>query len=280
MGALTENKVIDICFCNSAKKELNNIIEAELQKGEFADLDLIDDCCNALELINADLYNGEECFNSSLSVLGIIRKYNLERNKKILLSASCLVVVGALTSVMLFMKKAPEINKGEILTVKASESVKIEQFETITEKEKNTSTVFGNSTTRLNEVKKLKVMQPLGSGKLVFESREAINLDSFYIYVECVDGKRFSVVPSECQFEILETAEDGATIVKVMYNGFETYINVTVSVEGISEEMKTEPVEITTQTTVDFVETTVDMFLEDEAFFTEINGTEAQEFIE
>ncbi|MBO7179661.1 MAG: hypothetical protein J6V78_04910 [Clostridia bacterium] len=231
MKTLTENTVLDICFYNSTIRELNEIIEAELLK-EDADLELIDECCEILELINAEVFNSSVRSEAVHNAEAIIRKYNSQKYKKIMLSASCAVVLGALTSVTFLSGGNNKIDLGENLKGDATENIKTEYFETTSQKTTSSKNVA--STTRLNQVKNLKVMQPYDNSSLVFNNRDSINLDNFYIYVEFVDGRRFSVPSSECQYEVLETADDGATTVRVTYDGFETFINVTVSVPEIT----------------------------------------------
>ena len=231
MGALTENKVIDICFCNSTIKELNEIIETELLK-EDADLELIDECCKVLELINEEVTGLGFNTQAVHSAEAIIRKYNSQKYKKIMLSASCAVLIGALVSVTFIGDGDSKIDRGENLKGEVTQNIKAESIESTSQKpteEKNYVT-----TTRVRRVKRLKVMQPYSNSSLVFNNRDSINLEGFYIYVEMLDGSRYSVVPSECQYEVLETAEDGATRVRVTYDGFETFINVTVSVPEIT----------------------------------------------
>ena len=229
MGALTENKVIDICFCNSTIKELNEIIETELLKSD-ADLELIDECCRVLELINEEVTGSGFYAHAVHSAEAIIRTYNAEKYKKIILSASCAVLLGTVVGVTLISGGESKINRGENLKGEATENIKTESFESTSKKTLETEEDNYISTTQVNRVKTLKVMQPYDNRSLIFDNRSSINLDNFYIYVEMLDGRIFSVIPSECQYEVLETAEDGATRVKVTYNGYETFIYVAVSV--------------------------------------------------
>lgn len=277
MNISIENTVADIYFLNSTIRELNEIIETELLKEE-ADLDLVDECCSVLELINSELFKSEMKIETIYSAEAIIRKYNSQKYKRLITVASCAVILGAFTGAAILTKPGTEIDRGEHLKVEATESIKNETFEFT--KQPTTTERKVVTTTRLNEVKTLKVMQPFNGQSIVFENRESINLDDFYIYVECSNGKRFSVIPSECQFEVLETAEDGTTSVRVVYNGFETFINVTVNVEETSSELLTETTGVTdvteTTETVDSTgvsdstdvtettseETTIDLFLE------------------
>lgn len=215
----TTKVIDDIYFCSSVIDELNEIIEEELKKDALADLALIDDCCAALEVLNGNVYN-EEVIVSCFNALNVIRKYNSERNKRVLLSASCLVLISAIAATAALTRDKPKTEQGEFLSAKASESVVSEAIEDTTKK--------SASTTRVTQVKKLKVMQPLGESKMVFDNREEINIEGFYVYVEYLDGRRYSVPSSECGFEVLETADDGATRVKVTYSGYETFIYVTV----------------------------------------------------
>lgn len=228
MNVKTKAVINDIYYCNSVTDELNDIIEEELKKGENADFDLIDDCCRALEILNGNLSGETEVF-SCFDAVKIIKKHNAERNKKILLSASCFVLISAVAVAVAFTKGDSTPKKSEISSGKANESVVLAQAEKTTlnsnEKELYTS--------QKNRVKKLKVMQPLGEGKMIFDNRDEINIDDFYVYVEFVDGGRYSVLPSECGYEVLETADDGATRVRVTYSGYETFIYVTVRMPEI-----------------------------------------------
>ncbi len=215
----TTKVINDMYFCSSVIDELNEIIEEELKKDALADLDLIDDCCAALEILNGNVYN-EKVLVSCFNALQIIKKYNSERSKRILLSASCLVLISAIAATAALTRDKPKTEQGEFLSAKASESVVSEAIEDTTKKT--------GSTTRMTQVKQLKVMQPLGESKMVFDNREEINIEDFYFYVEYLDGRRYSVPSSECSFEVLETEEDGATRVKVTYSGYEAFIYVTV----------------------------------------------------
>ncbi len=234
METFEEKRVIDICFCNSTIKELNEIIEAELLKDD-ADLELIDECCRVLELINAEVFDSGSGFNAEAihTAEAIIKKYNSQKYQKIILSASCAVLLGAVAGATLLFNGDSKIDRGENLRVEATENIRSESAESTSEKQ---STENKATTTQATRVKKLKVMQPYDNSSLVFDNRASINLDGFYIYVEMLDGSRYSVIPSECQYEVLETAEDGATRVRVTYNGFETFITVTVSVPEITTE--------------------------------------------
>lgn len=228
---IAENKLIDICFCNSTIKELNEIIEAELLK-EDADLELIDECCKVLEIVNQEVSGAELTKETVHSAEQIIRRYNSQKYKKVMISASCAVLLGAIASVTFFYSGDSKIDLGENLKGEATQNIKVETIESTSKKQydKNNNV----TTTHISRVKRLKVMQPYSNSSLVFNNRDSINLEGFYIYVEMLDGRRYSVVPSECQYEVLETAEDGATRVRVTYDGFETFINVTVSVPEIT----------------------------------------------
>ncbi len=278
MGALTENKVIDICFCNSTIKELNEIIEEELLKDDV-DIELIDECCKVLELINEEVTGSGFNTQAVHSAEAIIRKYNSQKYKKIMLSASCAVLLGAVVSVTLIGNGDSKIDRGENLRGEVTQNIKAESIESTSQKPTEENNYV--TTTYVSRVKRLKVMQPYSNSSLVFNSRDSINLEGFYIYVEMLDGSRYSVVPSECQYEVLETAEDGSTRVRVTHYGFETFINVTVRVPEITttendicdeefdteidifdEESFTECETSATNEETAGEETTVDLFLE------------------
>ena len=133
MGALTENKVIDICFCNSSIKELNEIIEEELLKDDV-DIELIDECCKDLELINEEVTGSGFNTQAVHSAEVIIRKYNSQKYKKIMLSASWAVLLGVVVSVTLIGNGDSKIDRGENLKGELTQNIKAESIESTSQK--------------------------------------------------------------------------------------------------------------------------------------------------
>lgn len=85
---ITKENLNDNLFYNALAEELNKIIEEELNKNyEDINAELIDDCCLALSDIYA-VQNGEgRNENNIVNINGIIKKYNLQRRKKLVVSA-------------------------------------------------------------------------------------------------------------------------------------------------------------------------------------------------
>lgn len=247
---ITRENLNDNLFYNSLVEELNNIIDEELSKKyEDINAELIDDCCLALneifELQNGDYENSEKIININT----IIKKYNLHKRKKLVVSAACAAVAAFTVGTTMFafgnktiiiesefvksaMGKFEEIfNATEPVTGESTT-----QAPTLTE----TTEPLTQYTTEISrEIKNITVYPPPGFYSSV-ESYDDINLNNFYISVNYTNGEK-SVVPiSEGSYEICKPQADGTTEIKIYYKGFTTSYYVTI----IPEE-KLNPVIIT-----------------------------------
>lgn len=247
----------DDLFYNALAEELNKIIEEELNKNyEDINAEIIDDCCLALNEIY-ELQNGVT--ENVTNIEAIIKKYKLQRRKKLVVSAACAAVAAFAAGTTFFtlgnetviieggiienaVGKFEEIFKGEepsaeeftIPEITTEEPTLPETTEPITQ-----PSTEAPVTRATNEIKNITVYPPAGFYSR-FESLDDINLKSFYISVNYANGEKTVVPISEGRYEICKPQADGTTEIKIYYKDAATSYYVTV----IPEE-KLNPVIVT-----------------------------------
>ncbi len=252
---ITNENLNDNLFYNSLAEELNNIIDEELSKNyEDINAELIDDCCLALNAIY-ELQNGE-CKNSEkiININTIIKKYNLLKCKKLVVSAACAAVVAFTvgTTIFAFGNKTI-IVESEIVKSAMGKIEKIfNAIEPTTGEPTTEGTTLPATTEPVNqyitqaptteitrEIKNITVYPPPGFNSTI-NSRDEISLNNFYFSVNYTNGEKDALSISEVTYEICETKQDGTTEIRFYYKGYTTSYYVTV----LSEE-KLNPVIIT-----------------------------------
>ncbi len=252
---ITNENMNDNFFYNSLAEELNNIIDEELSKNyEDINAELIDDCCLALSAIY-ELQNGNnENLEKIININTIIKKYNLQKRKKLVVSAACAAVaVLSLGTTFVAFGNKTMIVESEIIKSALGKLEKVFNVTETTTTEPTTEettlpeatepitqqTTEAPTTEITRQIKNITVYPPPGFYSS-FESLDDINLKKFYISVNYTNGEKAVVPISEGSYEICKPQADGTTEIKVYYKGFETSYYVTV----IPEE-KLNPVIIT-----------------------------------
>lgn len=264
---ITNENMNDNLFYNALAEELNKIIEEELNKNyEDINAELIDDCCLALSDIYA-LQNGESTKENNITnINNIIKKYNLQRRKKFVVSAACAAVVAFAVGTTIFAlgnetiiaeseivrsakEKFEQIFAGEEpeteVTTEITETTAVTQTTeapTVTETQQAvTQTVTQAPVTTKIEIviKNITVLPPPGF-YATFSSRDEISLNNFFVRVNYNNGEYVVVPISDASYEICETEQDGTTEIKISYEGFTTSYYVTVM-----PEEKQNPVTVT-----------------------------------
>ncbi|MBQ6935496.1 MAG: hypothetical protein IJN49_03005 [Clostridia bacterium] len=234
-------------FYNSLIEELNKIIEEELSKNyEEINAEVIDDCCLALQSIY-ELQNGDgEEFTNITNINSIVKKYNLYQRKKTVVSVACAAVAVFAIGVTSFTLSSETVAEGNVfkaalgrfeelfkneeptktVTTEPPESTKSETTEIQTTEEYIS---LHNSLPEVTEkqIKGISVILTPGSTGL-YHSVEEINLKNTFVRVDYLNGENETINISQCTVTIGEPKMDGETKVTVSYNGFETYIYVTV----------------------------------------------------
>ncbi len=263
---ITNENLNDNLFYNSLAEELNNIIDEELSKNyEDINPELIDDCCLALNVIY-EMQNGEfENSEKIININTIIKKYNLQKRKKLVVSAVCaaVAVLTVGTTMMAFGNKTVIVESTLVKSAMAKlEEIFKEREETTgettipeitTEETTLPETLLPETTEPTTQqvteepvttgismkIKNITVYPPPGFYSVV-ESADDINLKNFYISVNYADGEKTIVPISEGSYEICKPQADGTTEIKIYYKGFTTSYYVTI----IPEE-KLNPVIVT-----------------------------------
>lgn len=245
---ITNENLNDNVFYNSLAEELNNIIDEELSKNyEDINAELIDDCCLALNAIY-ELQNGEyENSENIININTIIKKYNLQKRKKLVVSAAC-------AAVAVFTVGTTVFTLGNKTVIFESELIKsaVGKFEEIFNKNEPTTHVPTTEDTTdilttepiiqettnpitteiTREIKNITLIAPPGFNT-TFTSREKISLNNFYVSVNYTNGENGILPISEATYEICETKQDGSTEIRVSYKGFTTSYYVTVIPEKV-----------------------------------------------
>ena len=265
---ITKENLNDNLFYNALAEELNKIIEEELNKSyEDINAELIDDCCLALSDIYA-LQNGESANeNNTTNINNIIKKYNLQRRKKFVVSAACAAVAAFAVGTTIFAlgnetiiaeseivrsakEKFEQIFAGKEpeseVTTEITETTEVPlttEAPTATETQQQAVTQAQTQapvTTKIEIViKNITVLPPPGF-YATFSSRDEISLNNFFVRVNYNNGEYVVVPISDASYEICETEQDGTTEIKISYEGFTTSYYVTV----LPEE-KQNPVTVT-----------------------------------
>lgn len=253
---LIDENLNDNLFYNALAEELNNIIDEELNKNyEDINAELINDCCLALSAIY-ELQNGESGNpDNIMNINNIIKKYNLQQRKRLVVSAACAAVVAFTVGTAIFTLG----NKTVILESELIKSA-VGKFEDIFNKnEPTTKEPVSEGTTVVlstepttqqvtnppvtteitKEIKNISIIAPPGFDS-TFTSRENINLKNFYVSVNYTNGEKAIIPITDASYEVCEPLEDGTTEIKIYYRGFSTSFYVTV----IPEE-KLNPVIVT-----------------------------------
>ena len=251
---ITKENMNDNLFYNALAEELNKIIEEELNKNyEDINAGLIDDCCLALSDIYA-IQNGEGATESNvININTVIRKYNLQKRKKLAVAAACAAVATFAVGTTIFTvgnrtiiaeseivraarEKLEEIFAGkkphtesttEITETTAEQSTEAPTFTEIQVSVTEELTQTPVTTKAEREVKNITVLPPTSFNSTV-SSRDNISLNNFYVSVYYTNGEKSDVPISEATYEIGETKQDGTTEIKIIYKGFTTYYYVTV----------------------------------------------------
>lgn len=244
---ITAENLNDTLFYNALAEELNNIIDEELNKNyEEINAELIDDCCLALSAICELQNNGPENSENVKSINSIIKKYNLQNRKKLVVAAACAAVavftvgttistVGNMTMVgeggiiKTAVGKIEEIFKRKEPTTEPTTELTTEEI-VVSEPQLQTSQQFTEpplTTETAKTIKNITVFAPSGFYGTV-ASREDISLNNFSICVNYTTGEKAVVPISDATYEICETKEDGFTEIKIYYKGFTTSYYVTV----------------------------------------------------
>lgn len=234
-------------FYNSLIEELNTIIEEELSKNyEEINAEVVDDCCLALNSIY-ELKNGEgEEFTNITNINSIVKKYNLHQRKKVVVSVACAAVAVFAIGVSGFTAGSETVAEGNIFKTalgrfeeflkneEATEIVTTEPPETTEEKTTEIQTTeeyvsLHNSLPEVTQkqIKGISVVLAPGSTGL-YHSVEEINLKNTFVRVDYFNGENETISISNCTVEVGEPKTDGETKITISYNGFETYIYVTV----------------------------------------------------
>ncbi len=241
---ITNENLNDNIFYNSLAEELNNIIDEELSKNyEDINAELIDDCCLALSAIY-ELQNGE--FKNSEKIVNIntiIKKYNLQKRKKLVVSAACAAVaVLTVGTTMVAFGNKTVIVESEIIKYAVGRFEEIFNRKEPTTQEPTTEETTLPQTTEpitqqvtqtmattefIREIKNITVIAPPGFNSSL-TSRDDINLNNFYVSVMYTNGENAVVPISEATYEICETKQDGFTEIKIYYEGFTTSYYVTI----------------------------------------------------
>ncbi len=245
---ITNENLNDNVFYNSLAEELNNIIDEELSKNyEDINAELIDDCCLALNAIY-ELQNGEyENSENIININTIIKKYNLQKRKKLVVSAACAAVAVFTVGTTIF-------TLGNKTVIFESELIKsaVGKFEEIFNKNEPTTHVPTTEDTTdilttepiiqpttnpitteiTREIKNITLIAPPGFNT-TFTSRDQISLNNFYVSVNYTNGENGIFPISEATYEIRDTKQDGSTEIRVSYKGFTTSYYVTVIPEKV-----------------------------------------------
>lgn len=265
---ITNENMNDNLFYNALAEELNKIIEEELNKNyEDINSELIDDCCLALSDIYA-LQKGESTSEGDvININSIIKKYNLQKRRKLAVAAACAAVATFAAGTTIFAlgnqtiiaeseivraakEKLEEIFAGEepetegtTEITETTEVIQTTEASTVTETQQQVVTQSQTQapvTTKIEIViKNITVLPPPGFNS-TFSSRDEISLNNFYVTVNYTNGEWVVVPITEATCEICETKQDGTTEIKISYEGFTTSYYVTV----LPEE-KQNPVTVT-----------------------------------
>lgn len=234
----------DTLFYNSLIDELNELIENELSKSyEEIDAELIDECCLALESVYT-LLNGEELsFENVVSLSSIVKKYKLQKRRRVAVSVACAAAVILIAGTANFSTDSEILAEGNVFKAaigKLEELIKNERAsvtESTTETEAtqpdSAVTETTEATTVVNDVNTIQgiyIILPDGINR-VYKSVGEIDLSSAIVGVNYSDGNTSSVNINECKVSISEPAEDGETKITVSYKGFKSAVYVTVLTE-------------------------------------------------
>ncbi len=234
---LKNKNMNDELFYGSLIEELNALVEDELSKSyEEINSELIDDCCLALESVYA-LLNGEELLPENVvSLNSVIRKYNLQKRKKVVASVACAAVAVFVIGMANISVNNGVIAEGNIFKTavgKLEELISKDEFTTTTtepstEAELTTSEIIETTElTTTNEIKNIYIILPDGINK-VYSNTDEIDLRNALVGVNYENGINEQVNINECEVKIATPKEDGQTKITVSYRGVESSVYVTV----------------------------------------------------
>lgn len=247
---ITNENMNDNFFYNSLAEELNNIIDEELSKNyEDINAELIDDCCLALSEIYELLNGSGERSEKIVNINTVIAKYNLQKRKKLAVSAACaaIAILSVGTTMVAFGGKTiiveSELVKSALGKLEkvfnATETTTTEPVTEETTLPSTTESSAQTTTEKTSDIKNITVYPPPGFYSTV-QSIDDINLKQFYVSVNYTNGEKSVVPASEGSYEICKPQTDGTTEIRFYYKGFTTSYYVTV----IPEE-KQNPVTVT-----------------------------------
>ena len=238
---ITNENMNDNFFYNSLAEELNNIIDEELSKNyEDINAELIDDCCLALSAIY-DIQNGNcEGSEKIVNFNTVIKKYNLQKRKKLVVSAACaaIAILSVGTTMVAFGDKTilveSELVKSALGKLEqvfnATETTTTEPIteETTLTPTTESATQPAPTTEKTTDIKNITVYPPPGFNNSV-NSVDDININNFYISVNYANGEKSIVPVSAGSYEILKPQADGTTEIRFAYKGFTSSYYVTVT---------------------------------------------------
>ncbi len=265
----TNGNINDDLFYASLIRELEEFVEEELSKDvEEINAELIDDCCVAIENLQAAL-SGEEVekYEAFLGVERIIKQHN--KKSKTITAASVACAVVAVICAVVSAKTITPITQGSIkgngfwndvfnvyeetvvnpetkTTVKELTTSVTQEITTAYEKENTTSYHFQipqhenessvtvpETTNPIPMVHKIVVLLPPGF-KTEYTDKSQIDLSKVYVEVCYSDETEKVVSIDECKVEIGEPDNKGRTKITVKYN--HQYANVYVNVRAEKEK--------------------------------------------